>query len=386
MRLLVVAAALSLGTTPVAAGPEPVEIVRDLTKLPQGPYRVTQTVERTSEVTVEPKGAAPTRTTLRMSVTIDASVVVTPDEVVVLVLRVRVARNDLKYDSDGAPEAQAPTLRARFHHLRLRKARCKLDALGTKGGFVGLDAAWHALASSEAPAKKKLAATLRDQYGDANLDRMFAAGAGAFGARKHRALKTGQTYQADLIAAGLQGTRKRMPHTIRVGLVDDDHVRLHVHWTHEALEPVPDRTTPGIASTRTEGTSKLTVRRDCGMAVGVETTEKRLDRLHHGEVPTMRTDESTTRSTLRFTAGRASNMRLEGALLRDMVKVFGAYYRTAIEASDRAKALTTRGTGEHVVHARAEALQLLAKQYGITWIVRGATIYIDLKDPPAKPK
>jgi hypothetical protein len=282
-----------------AAAPKPaVAVVRDLTLIPAGKYRMVQAWEMTGKQTKQyGKGAKDEKNALALSNRFSFAVEVKAPtkDIAVAVKRVEVradpGHEPLAYDSDGPVNKQADVLYRQFHELVGRTARVGAAAFSDGQGFAGLDAAWDKFSKAN-PELTEVVQMNRGNYGDARLDRMFAQGlAVLYGTQAGRAkgkireLREGDEFKATSEEPGIAMKPTMVEHACKVLSARPDQVVVRVEWKINGFDPQIRGDSVLMCGGDIHGVATLTFLPQGGLLTRLEETVERTDQSAPGRDP-----------------------------------------------------------------------------------------------------
>ena len=301
--------------------PAPVEVVRDLTLLPPGRYRMVQTWEQRGEETSERRGQEPETKAVEASNRFTFAVEVAPskadraraEEIRVTVKRVEIRTSDVpppgSYDSAGPPAKQAEILHRQFHGLVGGTSRVGAGAFSDGEGFSGLGAVWDRFAEDH-PDLTHMADANRRNYGDPRLDRMFAHGldvlygpdAGRAKGRA-RALRRGEAFTVVAEKPGIGMKPTAVEHACTVTTTGRE-VVVRAEWKINGFDPQTDGGGLVVRGGDIRGVATLTFLARGGLLTRREETVERTDQVAPGPAPgvsqwTRRVTEKSTFSLVK---------------------------------------------------------------------------------------
>lgn len=313
-RMRTLFAAVTLATTPLALAasawakdpaPTPAKpataIVRDLTALPTGTYRMiqawdskgTETSEHGAGEKADTKAiASSNRFTFTVGVK-DTGTSPSTREIGVVVKRIEMKTDDvtdapLAYDSAGPAEKQSDLLYTQFHALVGASARVGAAAFSDGEGFRGFDAVWKTFAEAH-PEMSRAARANLGNYGDARLDRMFAQGLDAlFGAEAGRAkgrsreVRVGDEFTSSVERAGIAMKPTTVDLECKVISIARGEVVVRSEWKINGLDPTTDGGGLSVRGADVHGVATLTFLAPSGLLTRLEETLERTDQVAPG--------------------------------------------------------------------------------------------------------
>ncbi len=273
---------------------QPVRVVRDLTLLSAGRYRMVQSWDLAAKVTEERKGAGPVESTstasnrLTFAVTVQAPAASASDKVLtvqVKQLEMSTAEGDKKgsYDSAGPVDKQTEILVRQFQDLLDKTTHVGARAFADGTGFAGLNEVWTKQAEAH-PDLARMAHVNLPNYGDARVDRMFLQGLDVLygpeagrAKEKVRELRTGEEFKVTLDKPGIFMKPTAVEHACKVVSASAESVVLQVTWKINGFEPEMKDRVLHARGGDIQGEQTLTFRTRGGVLMQMKETVQRTD-------------------------------------------------------------------------------------------------------------
>jgi hypothetical protein len=288
--------------TPAQAKDAPVvTVVRNLTLLPPGKYRVEQSFEEKSRITDQYEDGksqtSPAESFNRFTYAVELigpPGSATTKEIVASVERVQVKIRgpgfSHDYDSADPLRTEGRAYSRQFRYLVGATARVDAAAFADGTGFAGIDATWDRFDQENPQYRAEILKMNRDNYGDARLDRMFTQeldvlfGPNAGRAKdKSRQLRAGDQPKVTLNEAGIRQKPTPVEHARKVLSATPEKVVVQLTWKINGFDPqIEGGNLVMMAGAEVRGTRTITYVPRGGLVTRVEETITRTDQVAPG--------------------------------------------------------------------------------------------------------